>query len=61
MQVRFFFVKAVSILYLSFTLSNFHISSPTLLHEYSLLDFHMPKEWPEMNMDFDLDLNLAAF
>jgi len=40
-----FIVKADSISLLSFTLSHFHESSPTLLEEMSLyfLVFHMPK------------------
>jgi len=50
------FVQAVYILLL-FTLSHFH--NPTLLQDIYFLVFHMPKKWPEMNMDFDL--NLAAF
>jgi len=36
-----------------FTLSHFCKSSPTLLQEISLLLFHMPKKWPEMNMGLD--------
>ena len=45
-----------SLLY--FTLSHFHKSSSTLLEEIYFLGFHMPKKWPEINMD--LDLNLVA-
>jgi len=41
-----FFVKAVSIFLLSLTfrLSHFHKSNPTLLHEICFLVFHMPKK-----------------
>jgi len=38
------FVKAVFILLVSFTLSHFHKSSPTLLQEIYFLPFHMPKK-----------------
>ena len=51
-----FLVKPVSILFLSFTLSHFQKSSPSLLQEIYLLVLHMPKKWPEMNMHLDLDL-----
>jgi len=48
-------------LLLSFTLSDFYKSSPALLQQTHFLLFHMPKNWPEMNMDVALDLNLAKF
>ena len=51
-----FFVKTVSILLLSFTLNHFHKSSSTLLPEIYFLVFHMPPKWPEVNMDWDLNL-----
>jgi len=53
-----FFVKTVSILLLSFTLSLFHTSSPILLQEIYLLVFHMPKKLLEMKMV--LDFNIAV-
>jgi len=56
-----FFVKEVSILLLSFTLSHFHMSGLWFLQKIFLLVFHMPQKWPEMNMALDLDLDLATF
>jgi len=52
-----FFVEAVSILLLSFILSHFHKTSPTLLQEIYFLVFRMPNKWklPEMNMDLGFD------
>ena len=46
------FVKVVWILLVSFALSHFHKSSPTLLQEIYFLVFHMPNKWkwPETNM-----------
>ena len=38
-----FFVKALSLFLLYFTLSHFHKSSPTLLQKIYFLVFHMPK------------------
>jgi len=55
------FVKAVSILLLSFTFSHFHTSSPTLLQDIYFLVFHIPKKLPEMKMQLDLNVNLVAF
>jgi len=47
-----FFVKAVCISLVSFSLIHFHKSSPTLLHGIYFLVFRMPNKWkqPETNM-----------
>jgi len=47
-----FFLKAVCILLVSFSLIHFHKSSPTLLHGIYFLVFRMPNKcrYPETNM-----------
>jgi len=42
--IKVFFVKAVGILLVSFTLSHFHKSSPTLLQEIYFIVFRMPNK-----------------
>jgi len=55
-----YLVKTASILLLSFTLSYFHNSSPTLLHEIYFLVHHMPKN-DHRKMNMHLELNLVSF
>ena len=43
--IKVFFVKAVGLLLVSFTLSHFHKSSPTLLQEIYFIVFRMPNKW----------------